>query len=182
MEKIARRNNNYLEKLNKKCNIITRKEASLKLKKTLPMKKFIIPALCTFILTGCISREQADNRLERGCKAAADIFSNGGYSIKSIKKSTFASSKEFGDGYRDVKLTVIESDSWADLDKDVECVFIEEIGVFGTSHSANLHRLIVNGETYGVKDANTSMVGLFGNTNTHIKVSVAVEKAMKAQK
>lgn len=134
------------------------------------------------MLTGCITREQADSRLESGCTAAAGIFLNEGYTVKSVEKSTFGESKEFGAGYRVTDLTIIESNGWAELDKEVECTFAEDLGVFGSSHNADLHQLKVNNEIYGSKGANTSMIGLFGDVDKHMKVNIAVEKAMTTQK
>ncbi len=137
------------------------------------MKRIIIPALCALALTGCITREQADNRLERGCTAAAGIFLDEGYSVKSVKKSTFGVSKEFGNGYRVANLTIIESDGWADLDKNVECTFAEDIGAFGSSHSASLYQLKINDEVFGIQDGQ-----LLGDIDTHLKLTAAVESAL----
>ena len=141
------------------------------------MKKVIIPALCIIMLTGCISREQADKRLERGCVAAAGVFLEDGYSVKSVKKSTFGPSNEFGPGYRDTVLTIVETDDWADLDKDVECVFAEDMGAFGLSHSAGIYQLKIDGETYGIENG-----VLLGDVDTHLKLTTAVENAMRTMK
>lgn len=137
------------------------------------MKQIIIPTLCALMLTSCITREQADNRLARGCTAAAGIFLDEGYKIKSIKKSTFGSSKEFGNGFRVADVTAIESDGWADLDKEIECTFAEDLGVFGSSHSASLYQLKINGEIYGIQDGQ-----LLGDIDTHLRLTAAVESAL----
>ena len=137
------------------------------------MNKLIIPLICAIALGGCINREQADTRLERGCRAAAELFIDEGFSIKSIKKNAFSLSKEFGQGYRNVKLTAIETDDWIDLDKDIECIFAEDMGAFGLSHSASLYQLKINDEIYGVEKGK-----LLGDIDTHLKITIAVENAM----
>ena len=101
------------------------------------------------------------------------LFLEDGYTVKSVKKSTFGPSKEFGSGYRDAVLTVVETDDWADLDKEVECVFAEDMGPFGLSHSASLYQLKIDGDTYGIENGQ-----LLGDVDTHLKLTTAVENAM----
>jgi len=137
------------------------------------MKKFIIPVFCTIALTGCINRQQADTRLERGCTAAAEVFMEEYFSVKSVKDRAFSFSREFGKEYRDVKLTIVETDGWVDLDKNVECVFAEDMGAFGMSHSASLYQLKIDDETFGVEKGK-----LLGDMDTHMKLTAAVESAI----
>lgn len=137
------------------------------------MKKVIISSLCLMALTGCISREQADKRLERGCAAAAEMFLSDNFSIKKIKSAKFKPSSELGNNYREVMIFALETDEWAEIDKEYKCIFAEENGPFGSSHRASIYQVIVDGQTYGIKGNE-----ILGNMQTHMKLNEAVERAM----
>ena len=137
----------------------------------MPNLFFILFAL--IMLTGCVSREQADAKLGKGCAAAAETFLDDGIEIKKIEKSSFKKSKEFGEGYREVRLDVIESDGWYEPEKEYACVFAEEFGLFNMSHDASIYQVVVDGELYGKKGE--EIVGSFQN---FLKLTETVERAM----
>ncbi len=138
------------------------------------MKQLIISLSCVLLLTSCITREQADDRLTRGCVAAVELFIEDGYKIKEIKKSTYKTSQEFGSGYREVMVFAIEYDGWVEIDNEYRCIFAEELKSFGNSHKASIYQVKVNGETYGREGNN-----ILGDMATHLKLTETVNNAMK---
>ena len=131
---------------------------------------FVISLL---VLTGCVTREQADARIARGCAAGIEMFLAEGFEIKEIKDKLFKDSREFGSGYRNVILKAVESDGWLDVDKQYECVFAESFGFLNATHAATIYQLKVNGQVYGNEDGKIK-----GNFKTHLKLTETVERAM----
>lgn len=137
-------------------------------------RKYMITALAALLtLTGCITREQADARLAKGCKAGVEVFLTNGFNIKKIKKTTFKNSTEFGNGFRDVDIKAVESDGWIDSDKDYHCTFAEERDLLGSYHRATIYQVKVDGQIYG-----QSGTQIMGDTATIAKMTKAVENAM----
>lgn len=116
------------------------------------MKK-IATLFLILALTGCVSRADADKNLARGCSAAAELFMDEYFKIKTLKSVKFKPSSEFGAGYRVVMLFAVVSDGWLDIDKEYECVFTEEMGAMNASHRANLYQIKAEGKTYGMNKA-----------------------------
>lgn len=125
--------------------------------------------IISLTLTGCMSREQADTRLERACAAGAELFIEEGHKIKEVKDRIFRQSPEFGGGYREVRLTVVDSDGWYDADKDIQCVFVESFNFFG--HSATIHQLKMDDKIWG-KQGNE----VLGTMEEHLKLNETVER------
>lgn len=134
--------------------------------------KALLGLMALLSLTGCLSRDDADKRLAKGCQAAATLFLNEGFKVKEIKKSEFKPSAQFGSGYRDVILTAIESDSWIDFDKEYKCTFADELDLMGT-HRAMIYQVTVNEQTYGHAGSE-----ILGDADTIIRLNDAVENAM----
>ncbi len=103
------------------------------------------------LLSGCVSREQADAKLVNGCKAAIGIFIENGFSIKEIKKTEF-STPDTIDGDRTVTLQLVESDDWYNNDKTYSCNFIEQFGFMQMNYTAEIYQLNMNDKIYGKKD------------------------------
>ncbi len=137
------------------------------------MKKLILGLSCLLLLTSCVTREQADTKLAKGCEAAAGLFLDDSFSIKEVKRKTYNQDPEFGNGYRKVMLFAVETDGWLDLDKEYVCIFAEEFGVFNSSHNATIYQLKVNDQTYGIENGN-----VLGDIQKHMKIMNAVEDAM----
>ncbi|HRC27250.1 MAG TPA: hypothetical protein PKX87_07460, partial [Alphaproteobacteria bacterium] len=76
----------------------------------------------TLPLAACVSREQADARLARGCAAAAELFLPEGTKVKEINGKTFGSAEQ-GEGFRSVTLKAVETDGWSDVEVEYRCVF-----------------------------------------------------------
>lgn len=128
------------------------------------------------MLTGCVTREQADAKLARACAAAAEIFLDEGFTIKEIKDRLYGDVKDLGPGYRRVTLKAIESDSWFEVDKDYECIFVESFGFANMSHRATIYQVKVNDQVYG-KEGDK----ILGSMETHLKLNEAVDKALMGQ-
>jgi len=137
------------------------------------MKKILPLLIVTLTLTGCISREQADERLFKGCTAAAQLFLDEYFKIKTVKNKKFSPSLEFGNGFREVTIFAVESDGWLDIDNEYKCVFAEEMGLFSSTHRATLYQMKIKGKTYGIDGDKLS-----GDINTHINIKQVVEQAM----
>lgn len=130
---------------------------------------FIIVSLLT--LSGCISREKADERLARGCAAGAELFLESGYRIKEITKKEFSNVPELGKDYRAITLHVVESDDFANIDKEYICVFAENISFF--SYNAVIYQLKLNGKIYGREGNN-----ILGSFEDHLKLTEKVDNAI----
>lgn len=136
---------------------------------------FWILAFSVLALTGCVTREQADEKLARGCAAGVEAFLEDGFKIKTVKDKVFRDDPDLGKDYREVRLFAVESDGWADVDKEYKCVFSESMGMFGMGHTAAIYQLQVNDQTYG-KEGDK----ILGSFEDHLKLTETVDKAMNA--
>lgn len=124
-------------------------------------------------LTGCVNRESADALLAKGCEAAASSIMKEGYSVKSINKSSFKTSTEFGAGFREVILNTTESDGWANVDREYKCIFAEDMAIMGLGYSADFYQIAYDGEVLGKSGSE-----LIGDAATLDKVSAAAQAAI----
>lgn len=136
-------------------------------------RNLIIFLLIAFPLAGCVSREDADVRLEKGCKAGVEIFLSDGFKIKEVKNVVAKTSAEFGSGFRDVTLTAVESDGWVDYDKEYKCIFAEETDMLGTYHRATIYQIKVDGQVYG-----QSGNQILGDSEVIARMAQTVEQAL----
>ncbi|MGB4108078.1 MAG: hypothetical protein WBK55_09850 [Alphaproteobacteria bacterium] len=123
------------------------------------------------VLTGCISREQADKRMENGCAAGAEAFMEEGHKIKQVKDRIFRDSPELGKGYREIRLVIVDSDGWYDADKEIRCIFAENFNFVG--HTATIYQLKMDDKTWG-KEGNE----ILGSMDDHLKLTEIVEQGM----
>ncbi|MGH1404801.1 MAG: hypothetical protein ACRBDL_11210 [Alphaproteobacteria bacterium] len=138
------------------------------------MKNLLICLSCVILLCSCVTRDQADKRLEAGCRAAAEMFIDSDFFVKKIKRVTSKPSAEFGAGYRDITIFAVESDNWLDLDKEYKCTFAEEFGLLNATYQASLYQVHVNDKTYGKKGDQ-----ILGDIEDHLKLVKAVQDAMR---
>lgn len=129
--------------------------------------------ICLAVLTGCVSREEADAKLGKACKAAAGLLLTDGFTVKSVNNVDAGTTAEFGGGYRKITVSVTESDSWLDVDKDYKCVFAEEFGIFNSSFDADLFQIDVDGQVFGMKDGQ-----ILGGPEMQIKLDRAVKSVL----
>lgn len=137
------------------------------------MKNTLAILACVLVLTGCVQRGQADERLARGCAAAAEMFLDDGFRIKEITNKTFRDDPDLGKGYRQVTLSAVETDSWLDVDKEYRCIFVEEFGFLNSTHTATIYQVKVNGETYGREGDQ-----ILGSFEDQLRLTETVEQAM----
>jgi len=125
------------------------------------------------MLSGCVDRGAADAKMARGCAAGAEIFLDEGFKIKEITNKKFQDAPGLGRGYREVTLSVIESDGWYDGEETYQCIFVESTNLFG-SHSATIYQLrLSDDEVYGKEG--TKIIGTFKD---HLKLTETVEQGM----
>ena len=136
--------------------------------KTVPFLLFSI-----FILTGCVDRGAADEKLALGCLAGAELFVEEGYKIVDPRNKKFRDALGLGKGYREVTIDVTETDDWYEGDATIQCLFVEEIGFFGR-HVATIYQLrLSDDEVYGKEG--TKIMGSFQD---HLRLTETVEQAM----
>lgn len=136
-------------------------------------KTLLLLGVSALVLSGCVTREQADERIAKGCAAGVELFLAEGFKIKEIKEKLYNDSAEFGKGYRKVILKAVESDGWLDVDKQYECVFAEDFGLLNTGHRATIYQLKVNDQVYGNENGQIK-----GDFKDHLKLTETVEQAM----
>ncbi|MCB9978470.1 MAG: hypothetical protein H6862_02535 [Rhodospirillales bacterium] len=124
-------------------------------------------------LAACVSRDQADARLARGCTAAAELFLPEGITLKTIKKRTFGPSDQ-DPSLRNVTLTAVETDGWSDEEKEYRCTFAESFG-FSGSYTAAIEQLRIGDNIYGKEKGK-----ILGSFDDHLKLTEAVQKAINA--
>lgn len=124
-------------------------------------------------LSACVPREHADVKLARGCAAAAEAMLPEDQKIKEVKGNVYSDSAEFGDGFRVVKTDIVQSDGWADVDKTITCVFVEQFGFLNSSHTAHIHQLKMDDKVWG-KDGDQ----VIGSYEDNLKLTEKVDKAM----
>ncbi len=136
--------------------------------------RIVLSVLCLLCLAGCVSREQADAKLTKGCVAGAKNFIAEDSTVKSIEKSRFKASGELGKGYREVIVDVIESDGLYEPEKQYKCVFFEEFGLFNMTHNASIYQLEVDGEIFGKRGDE-----IIGSLEEHMSLIDTVQEAME---
>lgn len=138
------------------------------------MTRILTIAALVLPLGACVNRDQADARLARGCAAAVELFLPEGIKIKEIKGRTFGASEQ-GPDFRQVTLSAVESDGWADVDKEYRCVFQEQFGFLGNGHTAAIEQVRANDNVYGKENGQ-----ILGTFEEHLKLTEIVEKALNA--
>lgn len=136
--------------------------------------RWIVLMALTVPLAACVSREQADARLARGCAAAAELFLPEGTKVKEIKGKTFGEAKQ-GAGFRDVTLSAVETDGWSDVEVEYRCVFEEQFGFLGNGHTAAIEQVRLHDNIYGKEEGK-----ILGTFEEHLKLTETVEKAINA--
>lgn len=126
-------------------------------------------------LPACVDRAKADAKLARGCAAGIEQFLPEGSSIKEIKERIFGESDAGGSGARYVTLKLVETDGWADVDKEYRCIFQEQFGFLGTGYVATIYQVRMDDKIYG-KDGDK----ILGSFEDHLKLTEAVDKALNA--
>lgn len=125
------------------------------------------------MLSGCVDRATADERLARGCEAGVNAMLPEGMKIGTIKRKDFSPSPE-GQGYRRVMLDAVATDGWAEDHREFICVFEESFGFMNASHTAAIYQLRVSeDEVYGKSGRQ-----IMGDAQDFIRLTDAIRKAM----
>ena len=138
------------------------------------MKKFALAfaGISVLALAGCVSQEQADEKMKTGCKAAVETMI-APRTIKEVKVSSAEAEKTMGSVYRRIKLTYVENDDFADSEHEGSCLFSEQWGAFKSTHAALLEQVVFNDELVGKKDGT-----IHGSMDDFLKLSEHVDTAM----
>ncbi|HPF77873.1 MAG TPA: hypothetical protein PLF01_01155 [Alphaproteobacteria bacterium] len=136
--------------------------------------RFLLVALLSLGLTACVSQDQADEKMAKGCEAAVNILlKDEGKQLSEIKVKRYADEQAEGGLHRRITLMGIEKDGWLELDKSYSCLFAQDWGLFKSSHEALLVQVQIDDQLYGKKDG-----VIQGTLEDFIKLTDAVHKAM----
>ncbi|HRW30589.1 MAG TPA: hypothetical protein P5227_11370 [Emcibacteraceae bacterium] len=136
--------------------------------------RFLLVALLSLGLTACVSQDQADEKMAKGCEAAVNILlKDEGKQLSEIKVKRYADEQAEGGLHRRITLMGIEKDGWLELDKSYSCLFAQDWGLFKSSHEALLVQVQIDDQLYGKKDG-----AIQGTLEDLIKLPDAVHKAM----
>lgn len=134
--------------------------------------RFLMLGLCLVALSGCVSREDADAKLAKGCLAGVSSLLPEGQSTGEIKQQDFTPSPE-GQNMRHVRLVTIANDGWLEEEQVFECVFEESFGFMNSNYVASIYQLRFNDRVYG-KSGNE----IQGSFDDFLKLTDAIREAM----
>lgn len=138
------------------------------------MKKFALLTLAasTLALTGCVSQEQADVKMKKGCEAAIAAMIDP-QTIKEVKSTSAEDEKTMGSVYRRVRLSYVENDDFSETVHNGSCLFSQQWGAFKSTHAALLEQVEYNDTFIGKRDG-----VIEGDMNDFLKLTEKVDTAM----
>lgn len=139
------------------------------------MKKFKLIALCAFAalgLSACVTQDQADVKMVKGCAAGVGSLI-APREIQEIKAQRYANEQVEGGLHRRITLEAIERDGWVELDKEYSCLFMQQWGLFKSSHEALLVQVKFDDKIVGKKDG-----VLTGDFDDFLALTRVVDAAM----
>jgi hypothetical protein len=110
-----------------------------------------IAGVSIFALAGCVTQEQADAQMAKGCEGAVGAML-APRSIKTVKGFTAADDSSEGSVHRRIFITYVENDDFAESEKKAECLFSQQWGIFKSTHAALLEQLVANDTILGKKN------------------------------
>lgn len=123
-------------------------------------------------LAGCVSQEQADAKMGKGCQSAVEAMI-APKTLTTVKSVRFANDQTEGSLYRHVTVQAVEKDGWLELDKEYECLFAQEWGFLKGSHTALLERVKFGDTVIGKVDGK-----IVGSLDDFMKLTTSAETAM----
>ena len=133
------------------------------------MRIFIL-LLLPFFLTACVTQDQMDVKMSKGCAAGVNsLIENSGREVKEIKVINFSNEQAEGGLHRRVQFGAIEKEGWLELEKEYSCLFVQEWSVFKLGHKALLVQVKIDEELYGKKDG--TILGSFDDFLNLTKVT-----------
>lgn len=138
------------------------------------MRLLTIILLC-LTLTACVSEDQADTKMAKGCEAGINsLLKDQGKEIITIKAKRYADEQTEGGLHRRITFMAVEKDGWLELDKSYTCLFAQEWGLFKSSHQAILVQIEVDEVLYGKKNGIIQ-----GSLEDFLRLTKAVDSAME---
>jgi hypothetical protein len=139
------------------------------------MKSYLIPILAVSALTlsGCVTQQQADAKMGKGCEAAIATLIGDNKQIVTVKATNYSEEQTEGSLFRRVTIDLVEKDGWAELDKQYSCLFAQEWGLFKSTHSALLEQVVIDEKITGKKDGQ-----ILGNLDEFMNLVSKVDTAM----
>ena len=140
------------------------------------MKKFVLAATAVSALTlsACVSQEQADAKMEKGCQAAVEAMI-APRSIKEVKATSGENEKTMGSTYRRIKVSYVKNDDFAESVREGSCLFSQQWGFLKSSHTALLEQVKYNDQIIGKVDGNVQ-----GSMDDFVKLTEKVDTAMSS--
>ena len=135
-------------------------------------RTFIALGACALLLGGCVSREQADAKMAKGCEAGVKALLPEGRKIERVVETKFSTSPE-GNDLRVVKMKAIENDGFLEIESNFECTFEEGFSFLNIGHAAAVHQLRIGDVIIG-----RSGDQILGDTSDFVKLTDAVTDAM----
>lgn len=123
-------------------------------------------------LAGCVSQEQADEKMSKGCQAAVGAMIEP-KTLTTIKSTRFADEVNMDGEYRRVSITAVEKDGWMELDKEYSCLFQQQWGMMKSSHIAMLEQVAYDSQILGKKDGK-----VIGSMDDYMKLTRSADTAM----
>jgi hypothetical protein len=138
------------------------------------MKKLYLSVAAALLLSGCVSQDQADQKMERGCHAGIESLIAPA-TLEQVKSVNFSLENNLEGQHRRVTIDAVTKDGWLELDKTYSCLFAQQWGIFKSSHAAVLVQIRLDeGKVIGKQD------GLIvGEMSDFIKLSDTVQEAMQ---
>ena len=138
------------------------------------MVKFLTILLACFFVSGCVTQDEMDVKMAKGCAAGVNaLLEDESKEILEIKSKRYANEDTEGGLHRRITIEAIEKDGWVELDKEYSCLFMQEWGMFKSSHRALLVQVEINDTLYGKK--NGSIVGSFED---FLRLTKVIDSAM----
>ena len=134
--------------------------------------RICLALLCVLIVTGCMSREQADAKLAKACEAAVNVFLVDGQRIDKVNNATFSGSP-VGPDFRHVTIHTAMIDGWLEAEYDYDCTFQEGFGFLNSGYTASIYNVNVDGRIIGKSGSE-----ILGEAEDHMKLNEAVRAAL----
>jgi hypothetical protein len=129
-------------------------------------------AITSLSLSGCVTQQQADAKMGKGCEAALAVVM-GDKQIQTVKATNYSDEQTEGSLFRRVTIDLVEKDGWAELDKQYSCLFAQEWALFRMNHTAMLEQVVVDDKILGKKDGQ-----ILGNIDEFMNLVSKVDTAM----
>src|SRR3982750_3405467 len=94
---------------------------------------------CALLLSGCVSREEADAKLAHACRAGVQALLPENLKIDHLTGHEASKSPE-GNDMRYIKIKTVTIDGMLEEDKEYECIFEEQFGLMNMDYTASVYQ------------------------------------------